>query len=212
MNSSSTYTLRKELRAKKINPGGQEQHGRPGGGRHSPGEAFDGVSGSRQYVGAVRTSSPWPRPLPTLSRAISSPRFSRAGASWTASNSRPTNRRRGKWPSRTEQLSLLLGQICSVGGRLNSQLLAAGGALASQIAEKAKGGEEAPAADSAAAAEAAAAPRRKRQRQRRKLPPRDNHEERPGLSNRLAALFRWPSRVVFEIFVQKANQSFLISD
>jgi hypothetical protein len=45
-------------------------------------------------------------------------------------------------------LSLLLGQICSVGARLNSQLIAIGGALASQIAEKAKGGdpEGAPAA------------------------------------------------------------------
>ena len=59
-----------------------------------------------------------------------------------------------KWPSRTEQLSLLLGQICSVGSRLNGQLLAAGGALASQIAEKAKGGEEAPVADAAAEAPA----------------------------------------------------------
>ena len=47
-----------------------------------------------------------------------------------------------KWPTRTEQLSLLLGQILSVGSRLNSQLIAVGGALASQISEKAKGGEE----------------------------------------------------------------------
>ena len=55
----------------------------------------------------------------------------------------------------TEQLSLLLGQILSVGSRLNSQLIAIGGALASQIAEKAKGGEEAPAAEEAAAGEGA---------------------------------------------------------
>ena len=47
-----------------------------------------------------------------------------------------------KWPTRTEQLSLLLGQILSVGSRLNGQLIAVGGALASQISEKAKGGEE----------------------------------------------------------------------
>ena len=47
-----------------------------------------------------------------------------------------------KWPTRTEQLSLLLGQILSVGSRLNGQLVAIGGTLASQISEKAKGGEE----------------------------------------------------------------------
>ena len=36
----------------------------------------------------------------------------------------------------------LVGQILSVGSRLNGQLIAVGGALASQISEKAKGGEE----------------------------------------------------------------------
>jgi large subunit ribosomal protein L10 len=44
-----------------------------------------------------------------------------------------------KWPSRAEQLSLLLGQILSPGATLASQLTAAGGALASQIKQK---GEE----------------------------------------------------------------------
>jgi large subunit ribosomal protein L10 len=43
-----------------------------------------------------------------------------------------------KWPSRAEQLSLLLGQVLSPGANLVSQLTSAGGALASQIAEKAK--------------------------------------------------------------------------
>jgi ribosomal protein L10 len=45
-----------------------------------------------------------------------------------------------KWPSRAEQLSLLLGQILSPGATLCGQLGAAGGALASQIKQK---GEEA---------------------------------------------------------------------
>lgn len=38
-----------------------------------------------------------------------------------------------KWPSRGEQLSILSGQICSVGSVLSGQLLSAGGALAGQI-------------------------------------------------------------------------------
>jgi large subunit ribosomal protein L10 len=45
-----------------------------------------------------------------------------------------------RWPSRTEQLSILLGQILSPGALLASQLNSAGGALASQIEQKA--GEE----------------------------------------------------------------------
>ena len=46
-----------------------------------------------------------------------------------------------KWPSRAEQLSILAGQILSPGANLNSQLLSVGGALASQIKQKAEEGE-----------------------------------------------------------------------
>ena len=45
-----------------------------------------------------------------------------------------------KWPSREEQLSILVGQILSPGAQLASQLLGPGGLLASQI--KQKGDEE----------------------------------------------------------------------
>lgn len=48
-----------------------------------------------------------------------------------------------KWPSRTEQLSILLGQILSPGANLASQLTSVGGALASQIEQKSEGAEEA---------------------------------------------------------------------
>lgn len=47
-----------------------------------------------------------------------------------------------KWPSRTEQLSILVGQILSPGALLASQLTSAGGALASQIQQKGEGEEE----------------------------------------------------------------------
>ncbi|NUQ65706.1 MAG: 50S ribosomal protein L10 [Pirellulales bacterium] len=43
-----------------------------------------------------------------------------------------------KWPSRTEQLSLLVGQILGPGSRLAAQLLGPGGALAGQIASRAE--------------------------------------------------------------------------
>jgi len=50
-----------------------------------------------------------------------------------------------KWPSRKEQLSILSGQILSVGATLSSQLLSAGSKLASQIKKKSEeeGGEKA---------------------------------------------------------------------
>ena len=41
-----------------------------------------------------------------------------------------------KWPSREEQLSLLVGQILGPGGLLASQLTSMGGALASQIKQR----------------------------------------------------------------------------
>lgn len=43
-----------------------------------------------------------------------------------------------KWPSRQEQLSLLVGQILGPGSQLSGQLIGPGGALASQIAQKAE--------------------------------------------------------------------------
>ena len=47
-----------------------------------------------------------------------------------------------RWPSRTEQLSILLGQILSPGAMLASQLNSVGGALASQIEQKGEGAED----------------------------------------------------------------------
>ncbi|MCH2180845.1 MAG: 50S ribosomal protein L10 [Mariniblastus sp.] len=46
-----------------------------------------------------------------------------------------------KWPSRAEQLSMLVGQILGPGSQLVAQLTGPGSALASQVKEKA-GGEE----------------------------------------------------------------------
>jgi ribosomal protein L10 len=56
-------------------------------------------------------------------------------------------KRVAKWPTRSEQLSILSGQISSLGGMLSGQILSAGGTLAGQLKsrvedlEKAGGGE-----------------------------------------------------------------------
>jgi large subunit ribosomal protein L10 len=65
-----------------------------------------------------------------------------------------------RWPSRTEQLSILLGQVLSPGALLLSQLNSVAGALASQIEQKAEpkdATEATDAAEATAAAEPAAA-------------------------------------------------------
>ena len=49
---------------------------------------------------------------------------------------RPKIKQVSKWPSRQEQLSLLLGQIFSPGAVLAGQLIGMGGALASQIKQR----------------------------------------------------------------------------
>ncbi len=49
-----------------------------------------------------------------------------------------------KWPSRVEQISLLIGQVLSPGSTLMGQLLSSGGKLASQLeklVEKLEGGD-----------------------------------------------------------------------
>ncbi len=65
-----------------------------------------------------------------------------------------------KWPSRSEQLSILMGQILSPGAMLASQLNSVAGALASQIGQRGEGaeGEVTPAPE----APAAIAPKRQR--------------------------------------------------
>lgn len=64
-----------------------------------------------------------------------------------------------KWPTREEQLSLLLGQILGPGGRLASQLTSMGGALVSQLKQLAdKEAPAEPAAEASPGAEASAPP------------------------------------------------------
>lgn len=48
-----------------------------------------------------------------------------------------------KWPTREEQISILLGQIVGIGAKLSGQFIAMGGALASQIKQIAEKDETA---------------------------------------------------------------------
>jgi large subunit ribosomal protein L10 len=149
MNSSSTYTLRKELRSKKVKILVVKNSMAARAAAGTPlAKMFDGVSGSAAICWGSEDIVSLAKAITEVIKSDKFPTFQpRGGVMDGEQLSADQIADVAKWPSRTEQLSLLLGQICSVGGRLNGQLLAAGGALASQIAEKAKGGEEAPAAD-----------------------------------------------------------------
>ena len=56
-----------------------------------------------------------------------------------------------KWPTRSEQLSILSGQISSLGATLSGQILGAGGTLAGQIASRVEELEKAPPEEAPAA-------------------------------------------------------------
>ena len=145
MNSSSTFTLRKELRAKKISVLVVKNSMAARAAADTPlARIFDGVSGSAAICWGGEDIVSLAKVITEILKNDKFAAFQpRGGVMDGEQISADKIADVAKWPSRTEQLSLVLGQICSIGGRLNGQLLAVGGALASQIAEKAKGGEEA---------------------------------------------------------------------
>lgn len=145
MNSSSTYSLRKELRAKKINVlvvknslAARATAGTP------LARLFDGVTGSAAVCWGNEDIVALAKSIRQIIKSDKFPALQpRGGVMDGEQISADQIAEVAKWPTRTEQLGLLLGQILSVGSRLNSQLIAVGGALASQISEKAKGEEAA---------------------------------------------------------------------
>jgi ribosomal protein L10 len=144
MNASNTYALRKELRARKINilvvKNSLAARATVG---TSLARLFDGVDGSAAICWGSDDIVALAKSITQILKSEEFPAFQpRGGVMDGEQISADQIAEVAKWPTRTEQLGLLLGQILSVGSRLNSQLIAAGGALASQIAEKAKGGEE----------------------------------------------------------------------
>jgi large subunit ribosomal protein L10 len=159
MNSSSTYNLRKELRSKNIkilvvknSMAARATAGTP------LARLMDGVGGSAAVCWGSEDIVALAKSITDILKSEKFPAFQpRGGVMDGEPLSADQIAEVAKWPSRTEQLSLLVGQILSVGSRLNGQLIAAGGALASQISEKAKGGEDAPAEEGAPAEDAPAA-------------------------------------------------------
>jgi ribosomal protein L10 len=116
--------------------------------------AFHGVEGSLAMVWGCEDFVSLAKEITTLTASPDFPAFETRGGVMdgehlTAEGVKAVS----LWPSREDQIRILLGQILSPGANLASQLLAPGGALASQIKKKA--GEDEPAEEAEGASEAA---------------------------------------------------------
>jgi len=100
--------------------------------------AFHGVEGSLAMVWGCEDFVSLAKEITTLTASPEFPAFeTRAGVMDGEHLTAEGVKAVSMWPSREEQISILLGQILSPGANLVSQLLAPGGALASQIEKKA---------------------------------------------------------------------------
>lgn len=105
--------------------------------------AFQGVEGSLAMVWGAEDFVSLAKEITALTASPAYPAFETRGGVMdgehlTAEGVKAVS----LWPSREEQIRILLGQILSPGANLVSQLLAPGGALASQIEKKSEGGSE----------------------------------------------------------------------
>lgn len=156
LNANVNYKLRTELRAKNINVlvvknsmAARAMVGTPLAGM------FDGVNGTAAICWGADDIVSLAKEITKILKTEQYPAFQARGGIMDGERLSETQVAQvAKWPSRTEQLSMLVGQMLSPGANLLSQLTSAGGALASQISEKAKGAEE----EAAAAAGEATAP------------------------------------------------------
>ncbi len=143
LNTSSTYSLRKKLREKNISLlvvknslAARATEGTPLAG------AFEGVSGSSAICWGASDFVQLTKDVLEIQKEPQYEKFSTLGGMMDREHlSSKRVEEVSKWPSRTEQLSILMGQVLAPGANLLSQLTSAGGALASQIKKKSEGDE-----------------------------------------------------------------------
>jgi ribosomal protein L10 len=99
--------------------------------------AFEGVQGSAAVVWGGEDIVSLAKEITRLAADKEFEKFAARGGVMDGSRlSADDVTKVSKWPSRAEQLSLLVGQILSPGATLNGQLLGVGAKLASQIKKK----------------------------------------------------------------------------
>jgi large subunit ribosomal protein L10 len=143
MEANSNVELRKELRKKNIHLlVVKNSLGRRATEGSTLAPAFEGANGSSAIVWGAEDVVSLAKEITRLAGdAKYKPFASKGGVMDGSKLSADQVTAVSKWPSREEQLSILVGQILSPGAKLSSQLLGTGAKLASQI--KKKGEEEA---------------------------------------------------------------------
>jgi large subunit ribosomal protein L10 len=142
MEANSNVELRKELRKKNIQLlVVKNSLGRRATEGSTLAPAFEGATGSSAIVWGAEDVVSLAKEITRLAGDAKFKPFAPKGGVMDGSKlSADQVAAVSKWPSRQEQLSILVGQILSPGAKLSSQLLGTGAKLASQI--KKKGEEE----------------------------------------------------------------------
>ena len=104
--------------------------------------AFEGMEGSAAVVWGSEDIVSLAKEITRLSDDKAFEKFAPKGGVMDGSKlSADDVKKVSRWPSRAEQLSLLVGQILSPGAKLSAQLLGPGAKLGSQIKKKSEGEE-----------------------------------------------------------------------
>ena len=149
MDSNTTVTLRRQLRDKNI----QMMVVRNGLARRategSPlATALEGMEGSLAFVWGAEDFVSLAKEVVSINENKAFGKFETRGGVMDGEQLTPDRIKEiSKWPSRQEQLSLLVGQILSPGANLAGAILGPGGTLASQIKSKSEEGDSAPAGE-----------------------------------------------------------------
>ena len=145
LKSNTTVELRKQLRKKQINllvvKNSLARRATEG---TTLAPAFEGVEGSAAVVWGGEDIVSLAKEITKLTEEKQFDKFTAKGGVMDGSKlSAAQVKDVSKWPSRAEQLSILVGQILSPGATLCGQLLGPGGKLASQVKKKGEGEESA---------------------------------------------------------------------
>jgi ribosomal protein L10 len=135
-----TTKLRKELRAKNIKLEVVKNSLARRATEGTPlAAAFQGVEGTLAIIWGGSDIVSLAKEVARLTTVKEYEKFSARGGAMDGAKLSPEEVKQvATWPSREEQLSLLVGQILSPGAKLASQLTAMGGALASQVKQRAE--------------------------------------------------------------------------
>src|SRR3954464_9214803 len=135
LNSLKTSKLRSELRKKSINLEVVKNSMARRASEGTPlAKAFEGIEGTLAIVWGADDFVSLTKEIVRLTEAKEFEGFTARGGAMDGEKLTPDGVKEvSKWPSRTEQLSMLVGQILGPGGRLVGQLKAGGGAIVSQV-------------------------------------------------------------------------------